>query len=198
MRPCNRDYRSLQSAAPLANSGRSRCQTANTSESLVDGAKLRFTMRARNLKTRDSSKHACIFVRAHMRARVCFSFFGASQRARLPSARTKRAHVLRWCAQSVRTSRRDPLRVEVPIAREPACDAHAPSFAKRLWCDTRLSCAKTHDRRFGSLTFGVDAGHCGPSCLFGGGVGPPPVSPIYSDGFRIAASYVIDNPIQRA
>jgi hypothetical protein len=32
-RPCNRDYRSRQSAAPLANSGRSRCQTARRTTS---------------------------------------------------------------------------------------------------------------------------------------------------------------------
>src|SRR5215813_9715547 len=42
-------------------------QNAN-SESLVEAAKLRFTMRAQNLETRDSSKHACAFVRAHRNA----------------------------------------------------------------------------------------------------------------------------------
>jgi hypothetical protein len=57
-------------------------------------------------------------------------------------------------------------------------------------------CGKPHDRGFGSLASGRDAGHCGPSCLFGGGVGPPPVNPI-SDGIRIAA-YVSDNPTPRA
>lgn len=34
-RPCNRDYRSKQSAAPLANSGRSRCQTAKRNTSTL-------------------------------------------------------------------------------------------------------------------------------------------------------------------
>ena len=83
-----------------------------------------------------------------------------------------------------RASRRDPLRIEAPIAREPPNSARA------------CSCAETHDAQDGPLTFGIDAGHCGPSCLFGGGLGPPPVSPIYSDGIRIAGT--IDNPIQRA
>lgn len=41
-----------------------------TSESLVEAAKLRFTMRAQNLKTRSSFKHACVSVHAHIDARV--------------------------------------------------------------------------------------------------------------------------------
>jgi hypothetical protein len=36
-------------------------------------------------------------------------------------------------------------------------------------------------RRIGSLTCGVDAGHCGSLLPVGGGSGPPPISPICSD-----------------
>ena len=46
-RPCNRDYRFEQSAAPLANSGRSRCQTAKHS---VLRLRMSADMRSRSLK----------------------------------------------------------------------------------------------------------------------------------------------------
>src|SRR6266508_4396433 len=55
-------------------------QNAN-SESLVEGAKLWFTMRTRNLETCDSSKRACALVRAHLRAHVFRQFVGAHLRA---------------------------------------------------------------------------------------------------------------------
>jgi hypothetical protein len=53
-------------------------------------------------------------------------------------------------------------------------------------------------QQIGSLTCGVDAGHCGSLLPFGGGVQrPPPVSPIVSDSVRIAAD-ASGNPIPRA
>jgi hypothetical protein len=174
--PCNRDYSSEQSAAPLANSGRSRCQTARNVS--------RVTLHARSAHVHESLEslrplpQARSIVRAHGSARVMRPP-SLLRRARLSAPRlharrsAKREDaVIRWWSDNNRARAND-------------------------WRQQRVV-RESPRQQISSLTCGVDAGHCGSLLPFGGGVQrPPPVSPIVSDSVRIAAD-ASGNPIPRA
>jgi len=142
MRPCNRDYRSERSAAPLANSGRSRCQTAKRSS---------VTLHARSAHVRENLEslrplpQARSIVRAHGRARVVRPPSLPLRRARLSARRSAKREdgVIRWWSDNDRARANDwrPQRVVRDSPRQ----------------------------QIGSLTCGVDAGHCGSLLPIGGG-----------------------------
>ena len=145
--PCNRDYSSEQSAAPLANSGRSRCQTAKRQS---------VTLHARSKRVREHLEslqplpHARSIVRAHGRARVMRPPWLLCGRAELsaPRLRVRRRAkredgVICWWSDNDRARANDwrPRR----IVRE----------------DPR--------QQIGALACGIVAGHFGSLLPFGGG-----------------------------
>ncbi len=139
--PCNRDYSSEQSAAPLANSGRSRCQTAKRSS---------VTLHARSAHVRENLEslrplpQAQSIVRAHGHARVMRPHSLLRRAGLSARGRAKREDgVICWRSDNNRARANDwrPQRVVRDSPRQ----------------------------QIGSLTCGVDAGHCGSLLPIGGG-----------------------------
>ena len=149
--PCNRDYSSEQSAAPLANSGRSRCQTAKRQS---------VTLHARSKRVREHLEslqplpHARSIVRAHGRARVMRPPWLLRRRAELSAPRLSAPR----------------LRVRCRAKREDGVIcwwSENDRAGANDWRPQRV--VREGQRQIGSLTCGVFAGHCGSLLPFGRG-----------------------------
>jgi hypothetical protein len=168
----------LQLRAERSAAGQFWTFTMSNSKTLLGYASRTFKAREEELESLRPLPRARSIVRAHSRARVMRPH-SLLRRARLSAPRL--------------SGRRRAKREDGVICR---WSKHNRARAND-WRQQRVV-RESPRQQIGSLTCGVDAGHCGSLLPFGGGVQrPPPVSPIVSDSVRIAAD-VPGNPIPRA